>query len=628
MPKKAPKKEKQKKKKPSKEEIQKAMLENMPELPGVYIMKNRRDVVLYVGKAIHLKKRVSSYFSKTHDDRPLIQFLVPQIASIETIITDTEQEALLVENALIKKYKPKYNILLRDDKNYLSLRLDLKSEWPRLEMVRKVKQDGAFYLGPFISGESLKETVNFLQKVFPLRSCSDHQLMTVKRPCLEYHVKRCVAPCVRYVTKQEYAGLVKSLLLFLRGKNTELLNKLHVDMQAYSDHQEYEKAAKVRDQINAIERTLEKQKVLQNTEKNIDVIGCYEDLHNVQIQLLFIRKGMLMESRGFFLRDVYLTREETLESFLNQHYREGEFIPDEILLPFGFEGRTAFEDYVKGFSQGTTCIVAQKPTQQDLVDLAAKNAKAGFDRRIKEVLKQQDVCLELQRRLKLRRYPRRIECFDISHLQGTAGVASMVVFLDGQPAKDEYRKYRLKTVVNRTDDFAAMKEVLGRRFENDPAADLLMVDGGKGQLNVALAVLTELGVTDIDVVALAKARSTPGRDKKESAEPDLKEVERIYKPNQKNPIVLKQGSAANRLLEFIRDEAHRFAIAYHRTLKNNLEFQSELDNIEGVGEKKKRALLAYFMDMEKIKTASVEELLKVEGINERDAEAIHSYFRH
>jgi excinuclease ABC subunit C len=605
-------------------------IEVLPHEPGCYLMRDKRGKIVYIGKAKDLKSRVRSYFRASGDTRAFVARLPYVLGDIEWIITANEKEALILENTLIKEHKPRYNVQLKDDKNFLSLRIDMDHPWPRVDVVRKQKKDGAKYFGPYHSASAIRRTLAVLNKHFRLRTCPDSVLNNRSRPCLQYQIKRCPGPCVFDLDRAEYLRHVQDAVMFLEGRGDELVDQLNSKMSAASEELEYELAAHYRDQIQAISKVLEQQVAVTTTQVDRDAFGFYREGDRLTIQVLFIRSGKLEGARSFSYKDQEFPDQEVISSFLNLYYSSGSDMPQEILLPIELEQSEvdSFEELL-GEMAGRRVYMQtpQRGQKKALVDTAMTNAKHSFEDEHDKEDRAQDLLDKLAGRLNLRNYPERIECYDISNLQGKQIVGSRVCFMGGQPEKKEYRHYKLRTV-SEQDDFASMREVLMRRFtkvveKGDDAPDLVVIDGGKGQLGQAVTVLEDLGLHDIDLIALAKARN----DKVGFQDPEVtSSPERVFVPGRKNPIVLKKNSAEMYLLERIRDEAHRFAINFHKKLRRKQTLRSSLDDVPGVGPKTRRNLLKHFGSLKKIKDAQVEALAKVDGVGESTAEEIRAYF--
>ena len=614
----------------------KEILGRVPTEPGVYLMKDRKGRIIYVGKATNLKARVRSYFNQT-DTRDFVPLLGRILGDIETVIVNNEKEALLLENNLIKQHQPRFNVKLADDKNFLVLRLDPKARYPRLEVTRRIGTDGAKYFGPYHSATSCRATLAVVNRHFKLRTCTDHVLHSRKRPCLQYQIKRCDAPCVYPITDEEYGKQVQDVALFLDGKDDELLKRLDARMKEAARDEHYEIAGAVRDQVKALERTLEEQRVVSADFRDQDVFGFYREGEFVEMVVLSIRNGKLLGRRNFSLKGQEFPTQEILSSFVSLYYDLSAYIPDEVLLPEPVDDAATKAEWLtekRGQKRGVEVMTPQRGQRHDLITLAQKNAASSFVTRRDKSRDAEAAMEKLQQRMSLKRLPRRIECFDISHIQGTATVASMVVFLDGEPAKSEYRTFKVKSATN--DDFASMYEVLSRRFRRSKTAepkagepkkgwvtpDLLVIDGGKGQLGTAVAALRDaqidLGMNGMDVCALAKERE----DEKGEKQPD-----RVFRMNAKDPMKLRPNSAEMLMLARIRDEAHRFAVTFHKKLRRRRTLRSALEDVPGVGQKRKRELLKHFGSLKKVRAASVEELLQAPGMSRAAAEAVVRYFQ-
>ena len=594
------------------------MISNFPKTPGIYLMRSADETVLYVGKARNLKQRVRAYVGPG-DSRIHIRFMVQQVATVEYIVTDTEKEALILENTLIKQHHPKYNINLRDDKTYFSLRMDMKEPFPRLSIVRKVPADGARYFGPYSSASSAREVLKQIYKVFPLRHYPLATCMARKRPCLYYQIKQCSAPCCGRITASEYAELAEGAALFLEGKNTEIAKLYRARMNQAAAEMRYEDAGRYRDLIKAIEVTVERQKmVVQGADS--DVVGLYRAGDELQIVLLHLRGGALTGSRSFCF-DWELETEEGLASFLNEYYGQDNPVPPQILLPFAIPEPGALEELLtEKAGKKVSISVPQRGAKLDIVKLAEKNALNTAQERIARDESAVDLLAELGEKLHLPRPPRRIECYDISNIQGEMAVGSRVVFMDGKADKALYRRYRIRSVLQ-SDDFAMMREMLSRRFRPDSTEelpDLIVVDGGIGQLNVLNAVLEELGVQGVEAAGLAKSRVERSMESAELRRSD----ERVFRPGRKNPITLRQNSAPLLLLVRIRDEAHRFAVTYHKAVRSKVLTTSVLDAVAGIGAKRKRALLKRFGSLKGVKGATLAQLAETEGMTETTAQTL------
>ncbi|MBY0316376.1 MAG: excinuclease ABC subunit UvrC [Bdellovibrionales bacterium] len=557
----------------------KTLVGQFPLSPGVYLMKNNDGKIIYVGKAKELRHRVRNYLQKgPHTAKT--QVLVRNIFHIEYILTKTEAEAFLLEASLIKKHRPRYNIRLKDDKSYPYIRLDYTHDFPRFYLARKVKRDGSSYFGPYTSGYIVRETINFLNQVYKIRDCTDHFFKTRKRPCMTYEIGRCTGPCVDLVDKADYSAQVKGARTFFKNKNARLIKDLESSMTSLADDEKFEQAARLRDSISAIRKVLEKQSVINaNSELDQDVFSYFGDHRGTLICSVHIRQGLVIGQRGHFfpLLDSSSSEEDPrdwLLDYINQYYEEN-VVPDEVLLPLdiGNDLRKLLKDVLKLYSDKSPEIIF--PTNENgrnLLEMAQQNAEKQF---LNHVTKSENKKLALemiQDKLHLPRYPRRIECYDISNFQGQETVASQVVFEDGVPNKDQYRRYKIKTVEG-SNDFLSMKEVLSRRLTHDEweEPDLIVVDGGKGQLRFAMQALKDLNKTHIPIVGLAKER-TKGQFTDEEV---TKTFERFYLPNRTNPVIFSESTEAYRILVSLRDEAHRFAITYHRLLREKAFFDEK-----------------------------------------------------
>ncbi len=601
-------------------------LRRQPTSAGVYLMKDADGQVLYVGKAKNLRARLRSYLQAERDSRPQVKFLMERAATIETIVTDTEKEALILENTLIKKYRPRYNIHLRDDKTFVSLRIDLRDEFPMLEVVRQVRRDGARYYGPFASSSALRQTLKEVYRIFPLRHYPVAKCRQRGRPCLFHQIGQCSAPCHGLITRAAYHELVSGVMALLEGRQGEVVAALRQRMAAASGEQRYEEAALLRDQIGAIEETVEQQKSVRYGVIDQDVAGVFRQGGEVEVVMLFYRQGKLMARRNYNL-NWQLDEDELLAEFLAQFYGRDVPIPDEVVLPFPVEGMAALAEWLtERRGRRVRLLTPQRGERRRLVELANRNAGEVWRERGSRDEARRKVLEELRQKLHLQRQPARMECFDVSTIQGQATVASMAVVLDGEPAPAEYRHYRIKTVAG-TDDYAALQEVLRRRLvrgrQEGGLPDFILIDGGKGQLGVLTAVLAELQLSEaIDAAGIAKSRvkaNVHGRVVERSEE-------RFFLPGRKNPLVLRRGSAALFLLERLRDEAHRFAITHHRKLRGKTQLQSALDDLPGVGPKRRMALLRQFGSLKRIKAASLAELRAMPGLPEAVADQVYHHF--
>ncbi len=629
-----------------------AKLDTLPVRPGCYMFIDKAGAVVYVGKAKSLRSRVRSYFSDGGSDtRYFIPILRRIVRDLETVVTSTEKEAAILENELIKKHHPRFNVKLRDDKDFLCLRLDPKNEWPRLETVRRPSPDGARYFGPFHSATSARRTLHLVNKHWKLRTCSDVELQSRKRPCLQYQIKRCPAPCVMEVDKVEYAEQVRSVTLFLEGRHDELTRELKDRMKAAAQKMEFEIAAIYRDQLAAVESAREAQRVVAVKDVDQDIVGMYREGSIVEVELIKVRGGRVADTISFSLRNMEFPDEEVLSGFLTQYYDDTtlvDVIPDEILLP-------VLPDLVEGVEEWLTerrgkrvaLIVPQRGPRVDLLAMARENAQHAFKEKQRSADDIEARLDDLRERLRLPSLPRRIECCDISHLGGGDTVGSIVALLDGQPDKKHYRSFRVKTKTE-GDDYLAMYEVLARRFRRGRTAreareaeamaeaeanadvettntpepggevdwdlpDLFVVDGGRGQLNVALAAARDLGLHGMPIVGLAKERETQAGEKM---------VDRVYLPGQKNGIALRPGSSSLFFLARARDEAHRSANHIREKLGKARRLRSEIEDIPGLGDATRKTLLRELGSMSALRGASDAEILAVTGVTKRHLTAI------
>ncbi len=594
------------------------MLPHLPGEPGVYLMRDAAGVVIYVGKARSLRKRLSSYFSGSGKPDIKTAVLVKKIADIETIVTASEKEALILESNLIKRHRPRYNVILKDDKRYPSLRLDVTHPYPRLSIVRKPKKDGALYFGPYASAHAVRQTLKIINKTFKLRKCTDREFTIRTRPCLHCQMQGCLAPCCRDVNREEYTEMVREVVLFLKGRTPDLIRKIKAEMVAAAERQDYEKAARLRDKMFALERTVEKQVAVSTDVKDRDVIACARSADLSLVTLLFVRGGFLLGSRTFNFTAPIVDDLELISAFIRQYYETAQFIPNEILIPVFPEETTLLEEWLQAV-KGTR-VVLHRPRRGEkarLLAMAVQNAAKELEEHLARETDRGDLLQRLQKRLQLDRLPTRIECYDNSNLGGSAAVSSMVVFIDGEPDKNAYRRYRIRDVSG-PDDYATMNEVLRRRLERDatvPPPDLLIVDGGKGQLNIALAVVADLGLEGrFDLIGIAKKDAQRGET-----------ADKIFKPGRANPVNFGREADLLLFLQRIRDEAHRFAVAYHRKQRGKLALSSVLDVIPGVGKARKRALLKHFKSVRLIREASVEDLCCVKGIHRQLAQKIREH---
>jgi excinuclease ABC subunit C len=605
----------------------KAKIAQFPQEPGVYLMRNARDKIVYVGKAKSLRNRVRSYFGAQVENSLKTKYLMMNVIDVQYILTKTEVEAFLLEASLIKKHRPRYNIRLKDDKAYPYIRVSLEHDFPRFYLARRVSADGAMYFGPYPSSLSVRESIRFLNKTFKIRDCNDSFFKSRTRPCISHQIGQCTAPCVKLISKEAYRADVDSGIAFLKGRNTKILKDLTARMKDAASEERFEYAARLRDSVQAIERIWERQTVVSlKKDYDQDVVAFVGDHRGTLVETLHVRGGAVIGSRPHFLNkfDFSVEGEEVkdwLTSFLNQYYSEN-IIPDEILLQvdLGYDIIKLLQDvFIERQNKKAKVIVATGTEGKKLMDLALTNAQSHFSDAVTKADRQSVGLEQIQAKFGLKNLPRRIECYDISNFQGVGNVASQVVFEDGLPRKDEYKRYKIKTVEG-ANDFASMKEVLGRRFKHDEwdDPDLVVVDGGKGQLNMAVEALKEIGRGDICLVGMAKARTLGEFHDAEV----VASQERFFIPGRQNPVNFPSNSEAYHILVGLRDEAHRFAITYHRKVRDNYSLASALDEITGLGEKRKNALLKAFGTIEGIKAASIEQITDLSGMNRVIAERV------
>ena len=586
----------------------------LPEKPGVYLMHDASGKVIYVGKAVVLKNRVRSYFRNLASHTPKVKAMVAKIAEIETIVTSSEVEALILECNLIKKYRPRYNISLKDDKTYPYLKVTMQEDFPRLYVTRRQLRDGARYYGPYADAGAMHATVKLLRRMFPLRTC---RKMNPDRPCLNYHIKRCLAPCAGYISKADYHKMIKSVCMVLDGRTTELERDLKQQMQEAADNYAFEEAARLRDQLQAVARLNEAQKAVTNNGGDMDIFGLGQDMTGLCVQLFFVRKGKLIGRDNFFLPDGGDTPQEVITAFVKQYYNEATFIPKEVVLPYLPEEdeKQLIETWLADKAQRRVeLLLPQRGVKKDLLKLANENAVKLLNERLRKgslsLKNDLQAAEELQQALGLEHPLERMDCFDISHTQGSETVASMVVFRNGTSSKKDYRRYKIVSAEGKPDDFKSMQEVVYRRYRDyEDLPSLVVIDGGKGQLSSALEVIRGLGLDDLPVVGLAKRE------------------EEIFKPQQSESIMLDRDGAALHLIQRIRDEAHRFAITYHRKLRGKRNLVSVLDHVEGIGPKRRQKLWKAFKTLDAMRAASVEELAAVEGMNHAAAQTLYDFFR-
>ena len=610
----------------------------LPARPGVYIMRNAKGEVIYVGKAAKLKDRVRSYFGSPHMMEPKTRALREHIEDFEYIVVGNAGEALILEATLIKRHQPFFNIRLKDDKRYPYLKVDVQNPWPRVYITRRIEKDGARYFGPYASAGSVRATLDLTKKLFPWRSCTKEITGKDARPCLDYYIKRCIAPCTSFCTSEEYGEVVEDVILFLEGKSDDVLRRLRHQMEAAAERMEYERAAQVRDQLRSIERTVERQMVSTTRKEDVDIFGIARDGDQACVQVFFVRGTQMIGRDTFVLEGVRDEAESAvLANFLLQYYEGAQYIPKLVAIPSDAEERETIEELLTEKRGSLVEVrVPERGEKKRLVELAGDNAREALSHmRVKwmaDANKTEQALEQLMEELSLPEMPHRIECYDNSNIQGTSPVSSMVVFIDGKPATNQYRRFKVKTVVG-ADDFATMAEVLRRRFKNhaktadqgeqgdsanleapDRVADrgaegwetpdLVIIDGGRGQLGAAVQVMRELGVHHIPAVGLAKR------------------FEELFVPDEDEPVVLPRGSEALYLVQRLRDEAHRFAITFHRQVRGKSSIQSALDTIPGIGPKRKKALLRKFGSVKQIRQADVAEIASTVGFTSALAEKV------
>jgi excinuclease ABC subunit C len=618
-------------------------LASLPARPGCYIFRDRRGEVLYVGKAKSLRSRVRSYFQPgSSDDRAFLPFLRSAFGRFETFVTETEKEAAILENSLIKEQRPRFNVKLRDDKEFLTLRLDPAQSWPRLDLVRRPEPDRARYFGPYHSATAARRTLHLVEKHFQLRTCSDRDFETRKRPCLQYQIKRCSGPCVYDVDRDLYDQQVRAVSLFLEGRHDELSRELEARMRTASVDLEFELAALYRDQLSAIESVRQQQRVVAVTDKDQDIVGLYREGDLVELAVLYVRSGRVIEAASFSQPRVEVPDREVIASYLRDHYGDdapGALIPDEVIVPELPDGAAGVEEWISERRAAATSGRKPKKTQlfcpergvrRQLLQLAQDNAKHAF---LEKRRAEQDIderLARVQQKLRLPTLPRHIECIDISHLGGQDTYGSIVALKDGVPNKRDYRSYKVK-VAAAGDDYGAIYEVLSRRFLRGKRAseqegegrpewtlpDLLVVDGGRGQLGVALAAAGDLGLHQLNIVGLAKEKENVAGDKL---------IDRVYLPGQKNPIGLKPNAPELFLLARARDEAHRFANRMRSKAGKRRRLASSLEGIAGVGPKTQKLLLKHLGGPERLRHATEQELLAIDGVTARHVRALQAHF--
>jgi len=613
----------------------KTNLETLPSRPGVYLLKGADGNVLYVGKAIQLKSRVKQYFAAhgKGDGRFHISFLIPQVSQVEVIVTSNEREALILEDTLIKKFRPRYNVRLKDDKTWESVRLSLAASWPRVSTVRRWKDDGARYYGPFLHGISAKKVVRLLIQAVPLRTCSDSVFRAHnQRPCIEYQMDRCPGPCAGKVSAEDYRAQVRQGQLLLDGKTQELTRELKIKMEEASAELRFEAAADLRDRIRLAERIGAKQAAAKPGARDSDTFGLHREGELASVAVLPMRGGKMQEARSFTFRGLAEEDPELLGRLITQLYSATNPPPGELLVPVEVDSSELRKELLSELAGRKVALrVPHRGDSKRLLELAAENARVRFDVSHSKRERAEQALAGLQRALRLSSPPRRIECYDNSNIQGTDPVGAMVTFSDGEPQKAGYRIFRIKTVTG-ADDYATMKEVFSRRFKRalaeDPGwewPDLVVVDGGRGQLNMAVAAIRDLGIdvmgldgrpippahgsTIVRVVSLAKPR-------------EGEETDKVYEPGRQNPLGLRAHEASLQLLQRARDEAHRFSVSHHRKQRSKRTLRSELDTIKGVGPTLRKRLLRHFGSMKGLRAASTEDVAAVRGVGPELADHI------
>lgn len=599
-----------------------AKLENYPQQSGVYLMKGTDNTVLYVGKAKNLRQRIRNYFAISGDSREMIPRLLKRVENIDTIVVGSEKEALLLENILIKKHQPHFNALLKDDKGHIALKITYSKQWPQLEFSRYKGKPPTedLYFGPYPSAMAARETFDLLNQLFPLRQCSDMEFARRTRPCILYEMKRCIAPCVDKCTQDEYDKNVEKTIRFLKGEDKQVLKELYNEMEQASERLEFEKAGEILKRVRRIENTVEKQKVHNPQGGDKDALAIFRQGEDLICQQLIFREGKLIASNHFNFVDIAQDDRELLSSFILQHYEKQELLPGEILLPIPLDDANILADILSKDKKGKIAIHApQRGEKKALVEMAYANAESTFKKEKDLHLLREKMLLEMQEKLQLKNYPRRIECFDNSNLSGTEPVSSLVAFTAGEKDSKRYRKYKIKQSEG-SDDYASMREVLSRRYkrakEENDLPDLIIVDGGKGHLNIALGILRELDIVTVDVIGIAKEK---GRHDKGSSQ------EQVYLSEVKDPVLLKATSPILFLLQRIRDEAHRTALLFQKNRRGKKIIQSKLDTVPGIGAKKKKQLLLHFGSVKKIEEASEEELKNLKFLNKTNIKVLREY---
>jgi excinuclease ABC subunit C len=601
-------------KKSKKQIITKEFLAATPDKPGVYLMKDRSGRVIYAGKARNLRKRLASYGQDRGELYTKTSVMLAKVSRIDTILTNTEKEALILEASLIKKHKPRYNIVLRDDKNYPYLKVTVQEEWPRVVMTRRRIKDGGRYFGPYSSAGAMWHTLKYLNTLFPLRRCKTKKLVPRKRPCLNYQINRCQAPCAGKADHRKYRETVDKILMVLGGKGRALIRELEGRMRQAAEEQHFEEAAQCRDQLVSLKKTLEKQIITSSHELDQDVFGLSREGSAVAIAVVFVRSGVVTGQQLYYFPEPLDHDAEILAESVRQFYSDDKPIPDEILLPVSFGDQQLISEWLTDLKKSTVVIKIPKVgVRAELMRMAQANARQVHRDRDKQSRTWERLADSATTRLRLQLQPNRIECLDISNISGQQAVGAIVCYINGEKEKSQYRRYTIRSVQG-PDDYGMMREVLERRFKSDrDLPDLLMLDGGKGQLNIAVQVLDELELLQaFDLVAIAKERQEEG--------------EKLYRPGRKNPISLADHSPVLLFFKQIRDEAHRYAITFHRKVRHREFFDSELDSIPGVGPARKQTLLKSIGSVKQIGVASVEILAGVDGIGPELAMQIYKHF--
>ncbi len=603
----------------------KERLSSIPTRPGVYLMKGEADEVLYVGKAVNLRSRLRSYFQTSATRSPRVCRLVENVANLDFVVTGSEVEALILENNLIKKHRPHFNVRLKDDKRYPYIKITWQEDFPRVTVVRRMQSDGARYFGPYTSSSAMRQTMDLLRRIFPYLTCKRKITGTDDRACLYYHIGRCLGPCIGAVSKQEYRDMMHQICLFLEGKSDEIIASLRQGMESAAERMEFERAASLRDQIDAVEQVIERQRVVSPSQVDQDAIAFAREDGEICVQVFFVRRGKLIGHEYFLMEGTGDAEPpEIVTSFIKQFYNHAAHIPPEILLPDEIGEAHIIEQWLGDKRSGKiTLRVPRRGQKRKLVEMVEENARETLTHLMAREQIEKDRAIaglsDLQSQLSLDAPPLRIEAYDISNLQGVAATGSMVVFAEGMPAKSEYRRFKIRAV-QRPDDYAMMQEVLRRRFKRaivreaeaedgwSQLPDLIVVDGGKGQLNAVLEVLEEYGLEGVPTVGLAKAH------------------EEIFTPGKSDPVTLPLDSPGLQLMQRVRDEAHRFAIAYHKGLRRSQSLSSVLEEVPGIGPSRRRALLKRFGSVEAIRRATLDDLVSVEGMNKTVARRVKDAF--